>query len=245
MSISDTGRLFLENTQLKNLGPLPQMNDVPQPALEYPLEQTLPPIELTQPVNLNFGKVEFKQLVDGRRTLRKYSLTALTIDELAYLLWSTQGVQSKTETSTHRVVPSAGARHALETYILVNRVEGLTPGVYRYLALEHQLIAIDLSEGISEKLVEASRQKFISNAAVCFMWVAITERMTWRYGDRGYRYLFLDAGHVCQNLYLSAEAIHCGACAINAYQDDAMNQLLKLNGEDQFLIYMASVGKRD
>lgn len=244
MSISEVGKVFLEQTKLKNLGSLAQTQGTSQPSLELPADKTLPLIQLTHPENLSFGKVEFKQLMDQRRTLRKYSSAALSLDELAYLLWSTQGVQKKTETTTLRPVPSAGARHAFETYLLVNQVEGLTPGVYRYLALEHQLIAVNLSKGILEKLIEASRQKFIAEAPVCFMWIAVTERMTWRYGDRGYRYLFLDAGHVCQNLYLSAESIHCGACAIDAYLDDEMNQLLGLDGEEQFLIYMASVGKK-
>ena len=125
-------------------------------------------------------------------------------------------------------------------------MEGLIPGLYRYLALEHLLQPVNLTEGLANKVIEASRnQKFIGDSAVTFIWIAVTERMTWRYCERGYRYLFLDAGHVCQNLYLSAESISCGACAIDAYSDDAMNQLLNIDGEDQFVIYMATVGKRE
>lgn len=67
--------------------------------------------------------------------------------------------------------------------------------------------------------------------------------MTWRYSERGYRYLFIDAGHACQNLYLGAEAIECGVCAIAAFDDVIMNQLLGLDGESQFVIYLATVGK--
>jgi len=68
--------------------------------------------------------------------------------------------------------------------------------------------------------------------------------MAWRYGERGYRYLFLDAGHVCQNLYLASENIDCGTCAIGAFHDDELNKLLNINGKDQFVIYAATVGKK-
>lgn len=245
MSISELGKFFLDKTKLMNLNPVPQSKGIPQPALEIPTNSTQFKIKLTSPENMNFGKNEFRQLLEQRRSLRKYASTTLTLDELAYLLWSTQGVQKITDTHTLRTVPSAGSRHAFETYLLVTNVNGLTPGVYRYLALNHELAQVDISEGIINKVVEASRMKFIENAAVTFIWAAVTERMTWRYGDRGYRYLLLDAGHVCQNLYLSAESIACGTCAIDAFKDDEMNQLLYLNGEDQFVIYMASVGKKN
>lgn len=245
MSISDLGKIFLDKTKLINLDPVPQSKGIPQPALESPTNSGQLKIKLTPPEKINFGKKEFRQLLEQRRSLRKYATTALALDELAYLLWSTQGVQKTTDMLTLRTVPSAGSRHAFETYLLVTNVKGLTPGVYRYLALDHQLAEFDLSERIVNNLIEASRMKFIENAPVTFIWAAVTERMTWRYGDRGYRYLFLDAGHVCQNLYLSAESIDCGACAIDAFNDDKMNQWLHLNGEDQFVIYMASVGKKN
>lgn len=245
MNISDLGKLFLDKTKLINLDPVPQSKGIPQPALESPINPGQLKLKLTPSENMNFGKNEFRQLLEQRRSLRKYAQTALSLDELAYLLWSTQGVQKITDTQTLRTVPSAGSRHAFETYLLVTNVSGLTPGVYRYLALDHQLAEFDLSEGIVNKLIEASRMNFIEKASVTFIWTAVTERMTWRYGDRGYRYLLLDAGHACQNLYLSAESIDCGACAIDAFKDDEMNQLLLLNGEDQFVIYMASVGKKN
>ncbi len=87
-------------------------------------------------------------------------------------------------------------------------------------------------------------QSHVEQAAVDFIWVAVPERTTWRYGERGYRYLHLDAGHVCQNLYLAAWSIGCGTCAIGAYDDHALNGVLELDGEAQFVIYMGSVGKR-
>lgn len=142
-------------------------------------------------------------------------------------------------------MPSAGARHAFETYLLINRVETLEPGVYRYLALDHALAATNLKPGMADEVTHACYdQGQVAQSAVTFLWVAVVERMTWRYVQRGYRYLHLDAGHVCQNLYLAAEAVGCGVCAIAAYDDELANTTLGLDGEAQFVIYAASLGKK-
>jgi len=104
---------------------------------------------------------------------------------------------------------------------------------------------LDAPEEITEILTEAClKQPHVKNSAVTFFWVAVPLRMVWRYCQRGYRYLYLDAGHVCQNLYLLAESIHCGVCAIAAYDDDLVNQALQLDGEEQFAIYIATLGKK-
>ena len=147
--------------------------------------------------------------------------------------------------ATFRTVPSAGARHALETYLLVNDVEGLDPGLYRYLALSHRLQQLDTDPTLAVRIMEACLdQQFIVRSGVTFLWVAVPYRMTWRYTERGHRELHKDAGHACQNLYLAAEAVGCGVCAIAAYDDDTMAEILGIDGVEQFLIYRATVGKR-
>jgi SagB-type dehydrogenase family enzyme len=129
--------------------------------------------------------------------------------------------------------------------LLINRVEGLAPGLYRFLAIEHKLLEVDLKPGLADRMVDAClQQRFVKSSAATFIWSAVVYRMAWRYTERGYRYLHLDAGHVCQNLYLAAAAIGCGACAIAAFDDEAVNQLLGLDGEEQLAIYLATVGKR-
>ena len=146
---------------------------------------------------------------------------------------------------TLRTVPSAGARHALETFLLINRVGDLSVGIYRYLSLQHILGVVLKDYSIVDKIVEAGfAQDFIRHSAVTFIWVASIYRMKWRYGERAYRYIFLDAGHVAQNLYLAAEAIDCGVCVIAAFSDDDLNSILGLDGKEQFAIYMATVGKK-
>jgi SagB-type dehydrogenase family enzyme len=144
-----------------------------------------------------------------------------------------------------RTVPSGGARHPFETFLVISHVDGIDPGIYRYLAIEHSLFQIAAGSGYSAKVSEVClKQPHILECAVSFWWCAVPERTTWRYSTRGYRYLLMDAGHICQNLYLSAGVINCGVCAIGAFNDAELNAFWNLNGKDQFIVYGASLGKR-
>jgi SagB-type dehydrogenase family enzyme len=240
------GNQFLESTKRKNMPPSAQSQGNPQPALELPIPTDAELINLPSPSQIKIPSMDLRQAIEKRETLRAYSETELSLDELSYLLWVSQGVKAVTEkTATKRNVPSAGSRHAFETWLLVNRVESLEPGLYRYIALTHQLIRVSAAQSIRQILTDAClHQKHVFESAVTFFWVAVVERMNWRYPARGYRYLFLDAGHVCQNLYLAAEQTGCGVCAIAAYDDDLVNQALQVDGKNLFTIYIASLGKR-
>jgi SagB-type dehydrogenase family enzyme len=237
---------FMELTKYQHQGPSQQAQGVPQPPLEIPSEPGQRLIDLPAPSTLEIPAIDLRQAIERRRTLRQYSSQPLSLDELSYLLWLTQGVQKFTKRpATLRTVPSAGARHAFETYLLINRVAGLEPGLYRFSATRHMLVEINLALGLDSALAEACRrQGHVKASAVTFAWIAVTARMYWRYAERGYRYLHLDAGHVCQNLYLAAEAIACGVCAIAAFDDDQVNHLLGVDGVAQFAIYLATVGKK-
>jgi SagB-type dehydrogenase family enzyme len=241
------GHQFMTQTRYRLLEASDQNKGLPQPPLQMEYDPTLRRIDLPAPADVSVGKIDLRQAIEARRSVRRYARTPLSLVELAFLLWSTQGVKEIADRQvTLRTVPSAGARHAFETYLLVNNVVGLTPGLYRYLALEHRLLEIELVPAMADLVTEACwRQQFVKTSAVTFIWTADVYRMAWRYGERGYRYLHLDAGHVCQNLYLAAEAVGCGVCAIAAFNDEAMNELLELDGERQFVIYLATVGKRD
>jgi SagB-type dehydrogenase family enzyme len=241
------GKLFIEETKVQKLGASHQAKGYRQPPLETEFDQNANIIDLPQPDLKKCGAdADFNSIISKRCSRRNYSGEPLTLEELSYLLWCTQGVKYIIpETVTYRNVPSAGSRHAFDTYILANRVVGLNPGLYRFAAIAHKLLEFDLAKGVAEKVTAGCLgQKFILDSAVTFLWVADVYRMTWRYGQRGYRYLHLDAGHVCQNLYLAAEAIGVGACAIGAFDDDALNGLLGLDGINHFVIYAATVGKK-
>ncbi len=240
------GKEFMRLTKYANLEPSPQSQGVPMPPVEQPLPTGAQVMPLPEGVALDLPTLDLTQLVEKRESLRKYSPAALAQAELAYLLWGTQGVKTVTEKGiTKRTVPSAGSRHAFDTYMLINRVQDLEPGLYRYLAVQHQIARLPAPADFSQQLTQAClNQPHVANSAVTFIWVADVQRMVWRYCQRGYRYIFLDAGHVCQNLYLLAESIGCGVCAIAAYDDDLVNAALRLDGERQFAIYLATLGKR-
>jgi SagB-type dehydrogenase family enzyme len=182
----------------------------------------------------------------NRRSLRRYADIPLSTEELAFLLWATQGVTARDgDVSTFRPVPSAGARHAFETYVYCRRVDHLEEGIYRYLPLEHGLLFEFTEDGLGRRIADACLgQRFAGQAAATFFWSVLPDRMEWRYGPAAHRVLPMDAGHVCQNLYLCAEAVGAGACAIAAYDQEALDALLRLDGEEEFVLYLATVGKR-
>ena len=206
------GKEFMEKTKYRNLEASAQSRGLPQPTLEAGYDFQKPVTKLPSPAGLQLGNTPLIDVINSRRSVRQYSEKPLSLQELSYLLWCTQGVQkAKAGIATLRTVPSAGARHAFETYVLANKMEGLNPGVYRLLALEHKLVEENLDPDIAGQVVAGCLgQGFAGTSAATFIWASHTDRMTWRYGERGYRYLHLDAGHVCQNLYLAAEAIEIG-----------------------------------
>lgn len=243
--MTEIGKEFMEKTKFQYLGRSDQSMGYPSPPLElgYSKEDML--IDLPAPESVTVGDIGLRDAIEKRTSIRNYSRESVSLEELSFLLWCTQGVKEVIgDEVTFRTVPSAGARHALETYILANNVDGLKAGVYRFLPIEHKLVEINTNSNITDKIIAACLgQGFIKSSAVTFIWTAVAYRMTYRYGQRGYRYLHLDAGHVCQNLYLSAECIGCGVCASGAFVDDDLNPLLGVDGEDEFVIFVAAAGK--
>lgn len=177
---------------------------------------------------------------------RHFSPDPLSLEELAFLLWATQGVRSVVggNQNVMRTVPSAGARHPFETYLVVQRIEGLDVGLYRYLSLSHRLCLLRQDPDLVDETVSACvGQGFVAQAAVTFLWTALPYRTQWRYGRMAPKLIALDAGHVCQNLYLAAESIGAGTCAIGAYDQDQADALVGVDGVDECVVYIAPVGR--
>lgn len=186
------------------------------------------------------------RIIRKRRSRRNYTKTPLSMKELSYLLWATQGVEhvEKNREWTMRTVPSAGGRHPFETYLIVNLVDDLGKGVYRYLPLSHELLFISNKPDTRDKVYLASyKEKFVADAPVCFVWSCIPYRGEWRYNTKSHKSMLLDAGHICHSLYLSSESINCGTCAIGGYNQLEFDKLLELDGVDEFTVYLAAVGK--
>ncbi len=223
-----------------------QNQGVPVPPIEKACKEGSNLIDLPGPdMWKSIPQVDLTKAIGNRKSHRVYLEQNLLLEEFAYLLWCTQGLRGKVfNGQAYRNVPSAGCRHALETYLAIFNVEGLDPGMYRYLPVSHQLVFEFSDNLLSEKMVIASLgQPYPGKSAVTFIWVAIPYRMEWRYGLAAHKVIALDAGHVCQNLYLACESIEAGACAIAAYDQEELDELLGLDGQDEFAIYIASVGK--
>jgi SagB-type dehydrogenase family enzyme len=224
-----------------------QRRDVPMPPPQKPPPEGAELVDLVAPEDLAVGAMPLLEAIRRRKSHRRYTTEPLTLEELSFLLWATQGareiVRQQGRTYVMRTVPSAGARHPFETYLLANRVTDLEPGLYRYLPVDHKLCALGAEADLVGSMHSACFEQYVGDSAVTFVWTAIPYRTEWRYVILSPKLIALDAGHVCQNLYLAATAIGAGACAIGAYNQAAMDAVLALDGEDEFVIYMATVGK--
>jgi SagB-type dehydrogenase family enzyme len=222
-----------------------QNNGVTVPPIQKPYPQTADLIDLDVEEDWeNIFNIPLARAVKNRVSRRNYSGDSLSLEELSFLLWATQGVRLAEGNNTYRNVPSAGCRHSMETYLAVFDVDELESGVYRYLPLSHRLILEFKDNELSEKLITATfRQEFAGHSALTFIWTTIPNRMEWRYGPVSHKVIAMDAGHAAQNLYLACEAINSGTCAIAAYNQEYIDELLGLDGVDEFVIYLAPVGK--
>lgn len=223
-----------------------QSRGIPPPPAEKPSPPGAQRIELT--ANGQWKSIVPKDLTEAiaaRQSHRHFRNEPLSLEELSFLLWATQGLRKKTEHGTaFRTVPSAGCRHALETYLCVMNITGMGSGLYRYLPLSHELVLERPDPDLREKVaIAALGQTFVGLAAVTFIWAAVPSRMEWRYGLASHKVIALDAGHVCQNLYLACTAVSAGTCAVAAYHQDLMDELIGVDGTEEFAIYLAPVGR--
>ena len=222
-----------------------QSKGLPAPPAQRPVPAGAVVVALPAADTLTPAELPLVEAIRQRRSHRRYTDAALTLAELSFLLWATQGVREARDSArVFRTVPSAGCRHALETYLVVSRVEGLAPGLYRYQPLEHQLCRLGEDANLAGRTAQACHgQRFVANAAVTFVWTAVPYRMEWRYTLVSPKLIALDAGHVCQNLYLACAAIGAGPCAVAAYSQREIDALLGVDGEEEFTVYLAPVGK--
>ena len=251
----EKGRKFLKAADYEELeekfGDLEtdQQSGIAPPPLQKPYPQDAALIDLIVPDNFSFDNTSLAQAIGNRKSHRNFSDAALSLEELSFLLWATQGVREidPKKIWTKRTVPSGGARQPFETYIIVNRVDGLEPGVYRYLAIEHKLLHVsDAGDNQVEKIKLACHgQGFCAKSAVVFVWATIPYWTEWRYSIMSHKDIAIEAGHVCQNLYLACEGIGAGTCGIAAYDQKLIDSLIKVDGKDEFTVYLSPVGKVD
>ena len=189
------------------------------------------------------GGSPFWELVEGRRSIRRFASEALSLAELSQLLWATQGITAERGGYQLRASPSAGALYPIETYVVANAIAQLAPGVYHYWIPGHKLELVRAGEFRREVAASALDQEVAYRAPCVFIWTAVFQRSKWKYRQRAYRYVYLDAGHIAQNLALASVALGLGSCQIGALYDEEVNDLVGVDGREESAVYMSAVGK--
>lgn len=188
------------------------------------------------------GNIALAEALRARRSVRDYIPKPISLQELSYLLWASDGVSGEYHGYLFRTAPSAGALYPVETYLVANRVDELESGVYHYDVRDHALDTVRIGNLAFDIADAALGQRMCADAAVVFVWTAVFDRCKWKYGQRAYRYVYLDAGHIAQNLALAAVSIGLGSCQIGALYDDEVNQIVGVDGIEESVLYMSAVG---
>ena len=222
-----------------------QMSKVPAPPLEKAIPEDATLIDLPAIDEISLGSMPLIQILKKRRSHRVFTEDYLSLEEVAFLCWSVAGVHEIGPNNiwTKRTSPSGGARHPFETYLVVQRVKGLEPGIYRYSGLLHKLVHVRTGNDFCEYLADYAMQPFVKDSAVMFIWTVVPYRNEWRYIFTSAREMAMDIGHYCENLYLAAESIGAGTCGVASYEQSLLDDMLGVDGEDEFTIYIAPVGK--
>lgn len=224
-----------------------QLRGVPHPPIE-----TAPPPDarcypLPEPETLEVAQISVRDALEWWEPSGFLGRTSLDLADLSYLLWYTQGIREIVDDSvTLRNVPSCGNRHPLETYLVVSAVGGIPEGLYRYLPSSHSIVLLRPDTRLTSELAAACMNlPAVHLAPVTFAWTAVPYRAVWGLGDRGYRGVLIDAGHVCQALIMIAATLACEVRPVDLFHDEIASRLLVCDGSREYPVLMASVGKRE
>jgi SagB-type dehydrogenase family enzyme len=189
------------------------------------------------------GGIPLWEAINRRRSIRNFKDIPLEKDVLSQLLWATQGITHESIGFEFRAAPSAGALYPVETYLVIHNVKEIDAGIYHYGVKSHELVQLKKGNFREAAARAALDQDMAYSANVVFIWTAVFQRSKWKYNQRAYRYVYLDAGHIAQNLALAAVSLDLGTCQIGALYDEEVNALLSIGGEDESVIYMSAVGQ--
>ena len=204
---------------------------------EYP---EAPKIEL--PLFEPSRTMSLDRVLKQRKSIREFQPKSISRGQLSYLLWASTGVQRIEDGYEFRTAPSAGALYPIETYVVANNVRTLEAGLYHYSIRSHQLERLTQGDLRQKIAAAALGQGMCASASAVFVWSAVFERCKWKYGQRAYRYIYLDAGHIAENLALAAVSLNLGSCEIGALYDNQANAVIGVDGGEESVICMAVVG---
>lgn len=217
-----------------------QRKGLPMPPDEPPYDPAML-VPLPDPGLTPLAKPDVRRVLGDRQSRRKFVKTPLSLGDLSFLLWATQGVRARSGGRAMKTVPSAGNRHPFDTYVQAERVEGLAPGLYLYIPSPHALVPVPGAQARQADF--AAQAKGCFGCAALLYWVARPYRCEWRYTkEHAPRLCALDAGHIGQNGYLAAEALGIGCCTVGGYLQSQIDALLDLDGDDAFVCYYAAFG---
>jgi len=238
--MSDVGDRFQAETKYapdKAMGSGLHWKERPEPYKSYPdnVKIVLPAFDPSRPMSLD-------RALDERRSIRKYNGEPISLGQLGYLIWASTGIHRADHGYEFRTAPSAGALYPIETYIVANAVRKLEPGVYHYAIRNHELEQLKTGDMRDAIAAAALGQGMCAAASTVFVWTAVFPRSKWKYDQRAYRYIYLDAGHIAQNLALAAVSLGLGTCQIGALFDDEVNKIVAVDGVEESVVYMSAVG---
>lgn len=213
-------------------------NKKPVPYKEYPETRK---VVMDKPSRC--GDMSLFEAILRRKSLRRFVDSPLSLDALSCLLWASSGIQRKEMGFEFRTAPSAGGLYPIETYVIVHRVEGIDQGVFHYHVRMHALEELKKGDFRPHIAQAALGQAMCAQASIVIAWTALFERAAWKYRQRAYRYIYLDAGHMAQNLALAATSIGLGSCQVGAMFDNEVNDLLGVDGISESILYMSVVGQ--
>ena len=217
----------------KPVEPVEHKNKIPMQKIEVGERIKLPEPRYT-------SNTSIEAALSQRRSIRAYSGENLTIAEVSQLLWAAQGITSP---GGGRTAPSAGALYPLELYVVVGDVEGIDKGVYKYIPEEHELEKVKDSDIRAELADAALEQACVRDAAIDLVFTAVYERTTGKYGERGIKYVQMEAGHAAQNVYLQAVALDLGTVVIGAFVDSEVKEIMNMQ-EQETPLYIMPVGRK-
>ena len=194
--------------------------------------------------NVKLPELSLEEALINRRSRRRYYRAKITLEELSGLLWASDGVNLETNGLFFRTAPSAGALYPIYIYFIADNVEGIEDGLYVYLPEKNSVGLLKEGNFRKERLNFSPQGDIISKAPVVLMLVSFFDRVTWKYLDRGYRFAYIEAGNISQNIYLVCEAYKFSTVAIGAFYDTYVNSLLELSGREEGVILIHPIGRR-
>ena len=239
VSSSSVGQLFHQKTKhtlLNVLGSVLKWESQPPLYKKYPKAKKF---KLPKPV---YEGLSLEEALRARRSIRGYSDKLASLNVLSQLLFAAQGITGQDGDLMLRTAPSAGALYPIEIYIVVNNVAGLERGIYHYAVTDHSLELVQKGDFRKKITGCALDQEMAGESDVTFILTAIFRRVTWKYEERGYRYAYIEAGHIGQNIALQSASLGLGAVGIGAFYDDDINQLIGIDGKSEATLYLYAVG---